>query len=75
METANPFREQLWETVEGYEFSDITYHRAKDVAAVRIGINRPEVRNAFRPHTVDELLLAFEDARQRADIGCISADG
>lgn len=73
--TANPFRPELWDEVPGFEFTDITYHRAKDVPAVRIAFDRPEVRNAFRPHTVDELLLAFEHARQSADIGCILLTG
>ncbi|MGI5952083.1 MAG: 1,4-dihydroxy-2-naphthoyl-CoA synthase, partial [Brooklawnia sp.] len=57
--SANPFKPELWEQVPGFEFTDITYHRARAVPAVRIGIDRPEVRNAFRPHTVDELLLAL----------------
>ncbi|WP_341728628.1 1,4-dihydroxy-2-naphthoyl-CoA synthase [Brooklawnia sp.] len=71
----NPFRPELWDEVPGLEFTDITYHRAKDVPAVRIAFDRPEVRNAFRPHTVDELLLAFEHARQSADIGCVLLTG
>ncbi|WIY82737.1 1,4-dihydroxy-2-naphthoyl-CoA synthase [Propionimicrobium sp. PCR01-08-3] len=73
--TANPFRPELWDEVPGFEFTDITYHQAKDVPAVRIAFDRPEVRNAFRPHTVDELLLAFEHARQSADIGCVLLTG
>lgn len=72
---ANPFKAELWDEVPGFEFTDITYHRAKDVPAVRIGFDRPEVRNAFRPHTVDELLLAFEHARTAADIGCVLLTG
>ena len=75
MESANPFRPELWDAVPGFEFTDITYHRAKDVPAVRIGFDRPEVRNAFRPHTVDELLLAFEHARTAADVGCVLLTG
>ena len=55
MASANPFNPALWEPVEGFEFTDITYHRARHVPAVRVAINRPEVRNAFRPKTVDEL--------------------
>ncbi|HMS37807.1 MAG TPA: 1,4-dihydroxy-2-naphthoyl-CoA synthase, partial [Arachnia sp.] len=46
----NPFRPELWTPVEGFDFTDITYHRANDVPAVRIAFDRPEVRNAFRPH-------------------------
>lgn len=71
----NPFREQLWQEVPGFEFTDITYHRAKQVPAVRIAFNRPEVRNAFRPHTVDELFTALEHARTSSDIGCVLLTG
>ena len=71
----NPFKPELWEPVEGFDFTDITYHRAKDVPAVRIGIDRPEVRNAFRPHTVDELYRAFDHARMASDVGCVLLTG
>ncbi len=71
----NPFQPELWEPVEGFEFSDITYHRARNVPAVRIALDRPEVRNAFRPHTVDELLVAFDHARTASDVGCILLTG
>src|SRR5690349_5892754 len=43
-----------WEPVAGFSFSDVTYHRARNLGAVRIAFHRPEVRNAFRPQTVDE---------------------
>ncbi|WGT46967.1 1,4-dihydroxy-2-naphthoyl-CoA synthase [Tessaracoccus lacteus] len=72
---SNPFRPELWTPVEGFEFTDITYHRAKDVPAVRIAFDRPEVRNAFRPHTVDELYTALEHARTSSDIGCVLLTG
>ncbi|VEJ59872.1 1,4-dihydroxy-2-naphthoyl-CoA synthase [Arachnia propionica] len=71
----NPFRPERWDEIPGFEFTDITYHRACDVAAVRIAFNRPEVRNAFRPHTVDELIAALEHARTSADIGCVLLTG
>ena len=71
----NPFRPERWDEIPGFEFTDITYHRARDVAAVRIAFNRPEVRNAFRPHTVDELIAALEHARSSADIGCVLLTG
>ena len=71
----NPFRPEQWDEVPGFEFTDITYHRARDVAAVRIAFNRPEVRNAFRPHTVDELIAALEHARTSADVGCVLLTG
>ncbi|WP_101297588.1 1,4-dihydroxy-2-naphthoyl-CoA synthase [Halegenticoccus soli] len=63
-----------WEEVTG-EFEDVTYHRAVDVPAVRIAFNRPEVRNAFRPGTVDELYAALDHARKRADVGCVLLTG
>ncbi len=71
----NPFQPDLWEPVAGFDFTDITYHRAKSVPAVRIAFDRPEVRNAFRPHTVDELYLALEHARAASDIGCVLITG
>lgn len=42
---------------------------------VRIAIDRPEVRNAFRPHTVDELLLCLEHAKQSPDVAAIILTG
>ena len=73
--TSNPFRPELWTPVEGFDFTDITYHRANDVPAVRIAFDRPEVRNAFRPHTVDELYTALEHARTSSDVGCVLLTG
>ena len=75
MASENPFNPELWEPVAGFEFSDITYHRAKDVPAVRVAIDRPEVRNAFRPGTVDELYTALDHARRSADVGCVLLTG
>ena len=62
-----------WRTV--MEFTDITYRKSGGVA--RIAFNRPDVRNAFRPHTVSELLAAFHDAHQDTAIGVVlfSAEG
>ena len=70
-----PFHPEDWDEVPGFDFTDITYHRAKKVAAVRVAINRPEVRNAFRPHTVDELYTALDHARMTADIACVLLTG
>jgi naphthoate synthase len=64
-----------WDAVDAFDFTDITYHRAKDTGAVRVAFNRPEVRNAFRPHTVDELYTALDHARQASDIGCVILTG
>ena len=71
----NPFRPELWDAVDGFDFTDITYHRAKHVPAVRIAFDRPEVRNAFRPHTVDELYRALDHARMSSDVGCVLLTG
>ena len=49
------FDPNAWRVVPGFDFDDITYHRAKDHGTVRIAFDRPEIRNAFRPATVDEL--------------------
>lgn len=69
------FDEARWAPVEGFSFQDITYHRAVDQGTVRIAFNRPEVRNAFRPQTVDELYVALDHARQTTDVGCVLLTG
>jgi len=69
------FDPAAWTRVEDFEFTDITYHRAVDQGTVRVAFNRPEVRNAFRPHTVDELCAALDHARQTADVGCVLLTG
>ena len=55
------------------EFTDIKYHKAEGMA--KITINRPEVRNAFRPLTVRELIKAFADARDDEEVGVIILTG
>ena len=69
------FDPDRWDPVPGFEFTDITYHRARNLGAVRIAFDRPEVRNAFRPHTVDELYTALEHARTTPDVGCVLLTG
>ena len=69
------FDPDRWTPVDGFEFTDLTYHRARDVGAVRIAFDRPEVRNAFTPHTVDELYTALDHARQQTDVGCVLLTG
>ena len=64
-----------WQSVEGFDFLDITYHRAVDQGTVRVAFDRPEVRNAFRPNTVDELYTALDHARQWSDVGCVLLTG
>lgn len=69
------FDSSAWDEVPGFDFTDITYHRAREVGAVRVAFDRPEVRNAFRPHTVDELYVALDHARQTTDVGCVLLTG
>jgi naphthoate synthase len=69
------FDASQWRPVAGFDFTDITYHRAVDSGTVRVAFDRPEVRNAFRPHTVDELYRALDHARMSADVGCVLLTG
>ena len=69
------FHPTAWRQVSGFSFTDITYHRSVDSGTVRIAFNRPEVRNAFRPQTVDELFTALDHARQTPDVGCVLLTG
>jgi naphthoate synthase len=68
-----------WREVEGLDLQDITYHRStapgRDGGVVRIAFDRPEVRNAFRPQTVDELYRALDHARMSPDVGCVLLTG
>ena len=58
-----PFKPSLWtDLTDSFQFEDITYHLSLDKKTCRIAFNRPDCRNAFRPKTVDELLIALEDA-------------
>jgi naphthoate synthase len=69
------FDPDAWRPVEGFDFTDITYHRAVDQPTVRVAFDRPEVRNAFRPQTVDELYQALDHARMTPDVGCVLLTG
>ena len=71
-ETAIPAEPVNWKSVRSYE--DIRFEKSADGIA-KITINRPEVRNAFRPKTVFELIEAFGDAREDAKIGVILFTG
>ncbi|MDO4242162.1 MAG: 1,4-dihydroxy-2-naphthoyl-CoA synthase [Actinomyces sp.] len=75
-----------WRAVEGFEnLTDVTYHRGclrdeagtwqRDLPVVRVAIDRPELRNAFRPRTVDELYLALDHARMSGDVGAVVLTG
>jgi naphthoate synthase len=76
MDSISPlFQHDQWTAVDQFNFKDITYHRAKHQGTVRIAFNRPEVRNAFRPQTVDELFTALDHARQWTDVGTVILTG
>lgn len=65
-----------WREVEGFgELTDTTYHHHVDGGIARIAFDRPDVRNAFRPHTVDELLRITEHARLHTSIGVVLLTG
>jgi naphthoate synthase len=65
-----------WDGVPGFDdLTDLTYHRARAHGTVRIAFDRPDVLNAFRPHTVDELLRVLEHARTSSDVGCVLLTG
>nr|WP_196790721.1 1,4-dihydroxy-2-naphthoyl-CoA synthase [Motilibacter aurantiacus] len=74
------FDPSAWRPVEGFDgLTDVTYHRAvedgHDTGTVRVAFDRPEVRNAFRPRTVDELLATLDHARATPDVGCVLLTG
>ncbi len=84
-DTFDPAR---WREVTGFGFQDITYHRGvsrgtdadgapagADLPWVRIAIDRPDIRNAFRPLTVDELFRALDHARMSSDVGAVLLTG
>ncbi len=68
-----------WREVEGFDLQDVTYHRSTDEGraggVVRVAFDRPEVRNAFRPGTVDELYRVLDHARTSPDVGCVILTG
>ncbi len=69
------FEPDRWNRVKEFSFDDVTYHRARDHGTVRIAFDRPAVRNAFRPGTVDELYTALDHARRQSDVGCVLLTG
>jgi naphthoate synthase len=81
-QVSQTFDPQRWRTVAGFGgLTDITYHRGvdrsagRDLPVVRVAFHRPEVRNAFRPHTVDELYTVLDHARQTSDVGTVLLTG
>lgn len=70
------FDEQIWQEVAGFQdLQDVTYHRHVSLGIVRVAFNRPEVRNAFRPKTVDELHRTLEHARLDSKVGAVLLTG
>ena len=73
------FDATAWEPVAAFDLTDITYHRCvlpgPASGTVRIAFDRPDVLNAFRPHTVDELYRALDHARMTPDVGCVLLTG
>jgi naphthoate synthase len=73
------FDPTAWRPVGGFALTDLTYHRCVSPGpaggTVRIAFDRPEVRNAFRPHTVDELYRVLDHARMTPDVGCVLLTG
>ena len=83
-EVSELFDPTQWREVAGFDLTDVTYHRhtipgspgqRRDSGVVRIAFNRPEVRNAFRPKTVDELYRVLDHARMTPDVGCVLLTG
>jgi naphthoate synthase len=75
-EVSDLFDPSVWKPVAGFEtLTDVTYHHDTAGRVARIAFNRPEVRNAFRPHTVDELYRTLDDARQNSAIGVVLLTG
>jgi len=72
---SDSFDPGAWRSVPGFDLTDITYHRALEHGTVRVAFDRPEVRNAFRPRTVDELYRVLDHARMTTDVGCVLLTG
>ena len=70
------FDAAIWQQVAGFENqTDITYHSHVSMGVVRIAFNRPEIRNAFRPKTVDELAASLEHAKNNSKVGVVLLTG
>jgi naphthoate synthase len=65
-----------WREVPGFaDLTDVTYHLDVEGRVARVAIDRPEVRNAFRPRTVDELYRTLDHARQQSRVGVVLLTG
>jgi naphthoate synthase len=70
------FDAAIWQQVAGFENqTDITYHQHVSLGVVRVAFNRPEIRNAFRPQTVDELAASLEHAKNNSKVGVVLLTG
>ena len=69
------FDAEAWAPVDGFDLTDVTYHRARNQGTVRIAFDRPNSLNAFRPQTVDELYRTLDHARQTSDVGTVLLTG
>ena len=69
------FDPSRWREIDGFKFRVVTYHRAIGQGTVRIAFDRPDIRNAFRPNTVDELYRALDHARMSTDVGVVLLTG
>lgn len=75
-EVSELFDSKIWHEVPGFgELQDVTYHKHMTLGVVRIAFNRPEVRNAFRPQTVDELARSLQHAAEDSRVGVILLTG
>ena len=84
---SDTFDPSRWREVDGFTLTDMTYHRGisrgpedgaptgTDLPVVRIAFERPEIRNAFRPHTVDELYRCLDHARMTSDVAAVIVTG
>lgn len=85
---SDTFDASRWREVAGFDLTDITYHRGisrgedvdgkpagADLPVVRIAFDRPILRNAFRPHTVDELYRCLDHARMASDVAAVIITG
>lgn len=85
---SDTFDASRWREVAGFELHDVTYHRGisrgivddgipagADMPVVRIAFDRPQLRNAFRPQTVDELYKCLDHARQTSDVAAVILTG
>jgi len=69
------FDKNEWTEITKLKFEDITFHKSNSTGAVRIAFNRPDLRNAFRPQTVDEILKALEWTHRQNDVGVVLLTG